>query len=259
MFRVPKKERAQFHSFAPLTRPVPRSSSGAYMANPEPQDDMSRVHSPALNPEQPYTVSTTPDHAPPPPPSASFAIPHPKRFNAVNINKKFLQKNSSSSAAASAVATLAAAAKSGSPARMAPSRPVSSLSPLPAARPPPQPSTSHSRLVTAKLTSTAQLSSTTGSGWSRPSSATPPVSATPSTSSNAPPPQPPAPTPAVPQFPHAGKVIQPQPRNALPSSSPLVKKDPSAKPAWGNAKSLPVTSESTARNDFPTAAEVAQG
>lgn len=45
----------------------------------------------------------------------------------------------------------------------------------------------------------------------------------------------------------------------MTSSSPLVKKDTSAKPAWGNAKPLPVTSDSTARSDFPTAAEVAQG
>ncbi|KAG6381401.1 hypothetical protein JVT61DRAFT_5815 [Boletus reticuloceps] len=209
----------------------------------------SRAQSPVLDPERPYSNSATPDHAPPPPsaPAASaacspFAIPHPKRFNAVNINKKFLQKNSTSSATASAIASLAAA-KTGSP----------------APRPTPHPPTSHSKLVTAKLTSTAQLSTATSSGWSRPSSATPPVSATPSSSSNAPPPQPPAPTPAVPQFPHVGKVIQPQPRNALASSSPLVKKDTCTKSAWGNAKSLPITSESTARSDFPTAAEVAQG
>ena len=130
---------------------------------------------------------------------------------------------------------------------------------LPAARPVPQPSSFHSKLVTAKLTSTAQLSTTTGPGWSRPNSATPPVSNTPSSSSNAPPPLPPAPAPAVPQFPHAGKVIQPQPRNPLAASSPLVKKDTATKPAWGNAKPLPVISDSTARSDFPTAAEVAQG
>lgn len=129
----------------------------------------------------------------------------------------------------------------------------------PAARPAPQLSTSHSKLVTAKLTSSAQLSASTAPGWSRPSSATPPVSATPSSSSNAPPPQPPAPAPTAPPFPHVGKVIQPQPRNAMPTSSPLVKKDSSIKPAWGNPKSLPVTSGTTPRSDFPTAAEVAQG
>lgn len=224
-----------------------------------------RVQSPVLNvlnPEQQqHTISshaTVPDHAPAPSATYSpFAIPHPKRFNAVNINKKFLQKNSS--AAVSVLANLATAAKTGSPARMSSLFLSSILSPLPTARPAPQLSTSHSKLVTAKLTSTAPLSTTTGPGWSRPSSATPPVSATPSSSSNAPPPQPPAPTPAVPPFPHAGKVIQPQPRNAIPSSSPLVKKDTSAKPAWGNSKPLPVTSDNTPRSDFPTAAEVAQG
>lgn len=80
--------------------------------------------SPVLNPEQPYSSSshsTTPDHAAAPaaPPSSAtcspFAIPHPKRFSAVNINKKFLQKNSS---AASSVGASLAAAKTGSPTRM---------------------------------------------------------------------------------------------------------------------------------------------
>jgi hypothetical protein len=128
------------------------------------------------------------------------------------------------------------------------------------ARPTPQPSGSHSKLVTAKLTSTAQLSTTTTPGWSRPSSATPPVSATPSGSSNAPP-QTHTSTPAAHHLPHAGKVIQPQPRRAIVSSSSLVKKDSSSiKPAWGNAKSLSVNVfTDNARNDFPTAAEVAQG
>ncbi|KAG9314575.1 hypothetical protein JVU11DRAFT_5377 [Chiua virens] len=212
-----------------------------------------RARSPVSNPEQPYSSSshsTTPDHAPPAPPPASsaafspFAIPHPKRFSAVNINKKFLQKNSPSSTAASVAAGLATSAKAGSPAP---------------ARPAPQPPNSHSKLVTAKLTSTAPLSTTTGPGWSRPSSATPPVSTTPSSSSIVPPPQLPAPMLAPPQFPHVGKVIQPQARNAIASSTSLAKKDTSAKPAWGNTRSLPVTSDSTVYSDFPTAAEVAQG
>ncbi|KAH7883818.1 hypothetical protein F5I97DRAFT_1785768, partial [Phlebopus sp. FC_14] len=167
-------------------------------------------------------VSVTSSHPSPAPGFSSshnpFSIPHPKKFNAVNINKTFLQKTSTSSG-----------------------------------------TVSHSRLVTAKLTSTAQPSPTAGLGWSRPSSATPPVSTTPSNSSTAPPP---ASVPAAPPFPHAGKVIQPQPRNATMSSPPSSKKDgPSTKPAWGNAKSRPVTSstEDVARGDFPTAAEVAHG
>ena len=95
-----------------------------------------RAQSPA------HTVSShaaVPDHAPAAPaapvPSATcspFAIPHPKRFNAVNINKKFLQKNSSSSGAVSVVASLATAAKSGSPARM--SSPSSSFASLTSSR-----------------------------------------------------------------------------------------------------------------------------
>ncbi|KAF9229562.1 hypothetical protein BS17DRAFT_28049 [Gyrodon lividus] len=200
--------------------------------------------------------STTPDvpAAPSHPSLASavsatctpLSISHPKRFNAVNINKKFLQKNPTSSATTSAASSHVTTVKAGSP----------------APRPAPQPSGSHSKLVTTKLTSTAQLSTTTGPGWSRPSSATPPVSTTPSSSSNPPPLQQLAPSPAAPQLPHFGKVIQPQPRRAIVSSSSLVKKDSSStKPAWGNAKSLSVNSfaDNTARNDFPTAAEVAQG
>lgn len=139
---------------SPLTRFLLRKSQrsaswGAFMANTDKAEPVSsessqdapeavtlppseeplhtRVQSPVPNPEHPYTnlsLSTTPDHPPASPavPSSSaayspFAIPHPKRFNAVNINKKFLQKNSSS-AATSVLASLATAAKAGSPARM---------------------------------------------------------------------------------------------------------------------------------------------
>ena len=94
-----------------------------------------RAQSPVLIPEQPFTNSTTPDHLPPPPaapPSTAayspFAIPHPKRFSAVNINKKFLQKNSTTSAASAVASGLAVAAKAGSPARMSLS--LSSFRPL---------------------------------------------------------------------------------------------------------------------------------
>ncbi|KIJ68652.1 hypothetical protein HYDPIDRAFT_24910 [Hydnomerulius pinastri MD-312] len=219
------------------------------------------VQSPVGSSEQVHPVkspisshSTTPDVSattshptPTTGPSATFSafsIPHPKKFSAVNINKKFLQKNSSSSATVSAASSHISGIKSGSP----------------APRPAPQPLGSHSRLVTAKLTSTAQLSTTTGPGWSRPSSATPPVAATPSSSLNAPPPQPLAPAPAAPQLPHVGKVIQPQPRNAAASSSSIANKDSSsAKHAWGNANPTALLSftDNAARNDFPTAAEVA--
>lgn len=48
--------------------------------------------------------------------SAGVSAPHPKKFNAVNINKKFLQKNSSSPISASPTSTTSPL-KSGSPAR----------------------------------------------------------------------------------------------------------------------------------------------
>jgi serine/arginine repetitive matrix protein 2 len=120
---------------------------------------------------------------------------------------------------------------------------------------------SHSRLVTTKLTVTPQ-SSTTGPGWSRPSSATPPVAASPSSThvNHAPAP---APAPVAPQLPHAGKVIQPQPRAVTSGShSGGSQRDGgggSNKPAWGNYRSAAAKPDSRVQNDFPTAAEVAQG
>ncbi|KAG2155414.1 hypothetical protein DEU56DRAFT_976019 [Suillus clintonianus] len=192
---------------------------------------------------------------PPLPPSdSSFAAPHPKKFTSVNINKKFLQKNSSSSGSATTSLNHVPVVKSGSP---APIRPVA------------PPISSHSRLVTTKLTAAPVLSTTTGPGWSRPSSATPPVSSTPSTSSNGPIPQPlphtaapaPIPAPAAPQLPVAGKVIQPQPRAIASTSSATAKKDTASKPAWGHPKVVaPVLFlDSAGPSDFPTAAEVAHG
>lgn len=184
----------------------------------------------------------------------SFAAPHPKKFTSVNINKKFLQKNSSSSGSATTSLNHVPIVKSGSP---APVRPVA------------PPISTHSRLVTTKLTAAPVLSTTTGPGWSRPPSATPPVSSTPSTSSNGPPPQPlphaaaPAPVsvPAAPQLPVAGKVIQPQPRAIASASSVTGKKDTASKPAWGHPKVVaPVLfPDSAGPSDFPTAAEVAHG
>jgi hypothetical protein len=47
----------------------------------------------------------------------SFAAPHPKKFTSVNINKKFLQKNSSSSGSATTSLNHVPIVKSGSPAR----------------------------------------------------------------------------------------------------------------------------------------------
>ncbi|KAG1783682.1 hypothetical protein EV702DRAFT_1054926 [Suillus placidus] len=185
---------------------------------------------------------------------SSLASPHPKKFTSVNINKKFLQKNSSSSGSATTSSNHVPVVKSGSP---APVRPVA------------PPISTHSRLVTTKLTAAPVLSTTTGPGWSRPPSAAPPVSSTPSTSSNGPPPQPllhaapPAPVsvPAAPQLPVAGKVIQPQPRTIASTPSATGKKDTASKPAWGHPKGVaPVMFPDIAGpSDFPTAAEVAHG
>ncbi|KAK7058291.1 hypothetical protein VNI00_001922 [Paramarasmius palmivorus] len=178
--------------------------------------------------------------------------PQPKRFSAVNITKKFLEKNgpnSSSIPTASPFSSL----KSGS----STSKPIAPST------------TSHPRLITTKLTANPQLSSSSGPGWSRPSSVTPPVANANATTPNGTthpiqnsstkatnsavsgPPQPPLP----------GKVIQPQPRTAAASIG--LNKNSSAgssssKPAWASMR--PVSSNTRAPfSDFPTAAEVAQG
>ncbi|KXN83574.1 hypothetical protein AN958_01139 [Leucoagaricus sp. SymC.cos] len=168
-----------------------------------------------------------------------------KKFNAVNINKKFLEKNS-------AVAALATASSAS-----AASKTSSSIS-----RPQIQTTQSHSRLVTAKLTGSPAPSTTTGPGWSRPTSTAPS-----STGTNSPIGSSPLPSAAValsvgsaaPQLPHVGKVIQPQPRAAILQTANLQKEGvkPSAKTAWGNVK-LPSAAPVMTSEDFPTAAEVAQ-
>ncbi|KAF9243884.1 hypothetical protein BU15DRAFT_71996 [Melanogaster broomeanus] len=240
----------------------------------------SSAQSSAVNPEQAYPVenpissqSTAPDvpatHSHPSPPSAvsatysPYSIPHPKRFAPVTINKTFSRRTRLTLQRRLPLPAMQLLPKQGVRLVCLFLSYLHRLThAIQTARPTPQPSGSHSKLVAARLTSTAQLSTTTGPGWSRPSSAAPPVSTTPSNSSSAPPPQPLAPAPAVPQLPHAGKVIQPQPRRPMASSSSLVKKESSStKPAWGNAKSLAVASfaGNAARDDFPTAAEVAQG
>ncbi|KAF9036491.1 hypothetical protein BDZ89DRAFT_1130128 [Hymenopellis radicata] len=168
--------------------------------------------------------------------SGTTVAPQPKKFSAVNINKMFLEKNSTPSHTTSQQSS-------------------SSLkSTGPVARPALAPSAHSSRLVTAKLTATPQPSTTTGPGWSRPSSAAPS-----SSTANGGPSQlqsgshvkssgPPA-------LPHVGKVIQPQARAAGQAShSDLL---PPSKPAWAKVGSA--RDEARAHSDFPTAAEVAQG
>lgn len=128
--------------------------------------------------------------------------PQQKRYNAVNINKKFIEKNAQSSAVPAPVIKNTAQS----------------------VRPQVQATTSHSKLVTAKLTAVQSSSST--SGWSRPSSATPPSDGiSPTTASN------------------------PQPQVAQSQS-----KD---KPVWGNPRAMQLQrSDLAPKDEFPTAAEV---
>jgi len=133
-----------------------------------------------------------------------------------------------------------------------------------ATRPSVQPTSSHSRLVTTKLTASPAVASSTA-GWSRPSSVAPsPATVASSPNSTSPLPIAPASQPsttAAPQLPHAGKVILPQPRASVAPVSSLPKDPPSSKPVWGNVKlppTVPIRPD-IQPNDFPTAAEVANG
>lgn len=107
--------------------------------------------------------------------------------------------------------------------------------------------------------------SAAGPGWSRPTSSPSPVALT-NAVPNLPVPSVPVMPTAAPQLPHAGKVIQPQPRAAA-SSVPTIgsQKDSStasSKPVWGNVRpttNAPLKADLKAQNEFPTAAEVAQG
>lgn len=128
------------------------------------------------------------------------------------------------------------------------------------ARPTAQPSASHSRLVTTKLTAAPQPSTTTGPGWSRPSSVNHSAASSPSPVANVNGPNSTA-LPAAPQLPHAGKIIQPQHRAAAltPAAAGSAKKEGSGKPVWGNVRSGVSPPDTRVQNDFPTAAEVANG
>ncbi|KZT19377.1 hypothetical protein NEOLEDRAFT_1183420 [Neolentinus lepideus HHB14362 ss-1] len=178
---------------------------------------------------------------------AAGSLPHLKKFSAVNINKKFLEKNASLPGSSQTVSA-SSSVKSGST----------------APRPTPEASNSHSRLVTAKLTSTPRPSSTTGPGWSRPSSVAPSPS-TPAPPMNVNKPSTLPANPTTPQFPVVGKVIQPQPRASVTGSSSTVLINETlsitTRPAWGNLKNGPAASlkpDVRVQSDFPTAAEVAQ-
>jgi serine/arginine repetitive matrix protein 2 len=126
---------------------------------------------------------------------------------------------------------------------------------------PPPPPTSHSRLVDAKLAKLPSSSTGTGAGWTRPSSATPSLTPSPGSGGMSSV-SPPAPAPGPPLLPHVGKVIQPQHRGAIqpPSRFKPESTNGSSKPAWRNVKQgESAASGIGAQNEFPTAAEVAQG
>ncbi|CAA7264733.1 unnamed protein product [Cyclocybe aegerita] len=223
------------------SKSVEGSSSTPFVAGADPHAEKtpSTDSQPSGPPSRPSLVPLGSGHAQTA--SSTPVAPHPKRFSAVNINKKFLEKNTASGSATTSSSS--SITKSGSP----------------ATRPATQPNTSHSRLVTAKLTASPAVSST--AGWSRPSSVAP----SPATVTNSPSSTSPLPTPstlssntAAPQLPHAGKVIQPQPRTA---TAPLgsLQKESSSKPVWGNVKppsAVPIRPD-IEPSDFPTAAEVA--
>lgn len=145
--------------------------------------------------------------------------------------------------------------------------PIRSLPTNGSAKSPPPLTTSHSRLVTTKLTKLPSSSTSGGTGWTRPSSTTPSLAPSPvSGSVSSAPPVAPAPiSHGPPQLPHVGKVIQPQPRGAI--QAPLVSKpetsNGSSRPAWRNVMQSGNSSGAGpplgVQSEFPTAAEVAQG
>ncbi|KAI0374436.1 hypothetical protein BV20DRAFT_987685 [Pilatotrama ljubarskyi] len=178
-------------------------------------------------------------HTNPPP----LSMPHPKKFSHVNINKKFLEKTSASTpshtSAASPVTKTASASQ----------KPVLQSAP------------SHSRLVTAKLTATPQPS-IAGPGWSRPSSAVPSTAPTPlpaASNKASPGPNATAGGPALLSPQPVGKAIQQQSRPSQDAAPQ--RREATARPVWGGAKGAVVPSPKidSAKADFPTAAEVAQG
>jgi hypothetical protein len=132
---------------------------------------------------------------------------------------------------------------------------------------PPPPASSHSRLVSTKLTKLPPSSAGTGSGWTRPSSTTPSLMPSPvsGSMSSVPPPAPAPVSHGPPQLPHAGKVIHPPTRGGMqvPSTSRSESANSSSKPAWRNVKqgghTTGLVPAPRVQIEFPTAAEVAQG
>ncbi|KAJ7783422.1 hypothetical protein DFH07DRAFT_908018, partial [Mycena maculata] len=210
---------------------------------------------PQISPEDvPVPPSPVPEHPDPvpllePAPVRSTLVPlgsqatatavahtHPKRFSAVNINKKFLEKNSSSSSTSAPQSVNSTTSKSGST----------------ISRPQTQATASHSRLVTTKLTATPQTLSPAGPGWSRPSSVTPPASTTAPVDGAA------APTTPASGDPSTSTSGPPaQPRSTPARGTGMRESVRDGKPVWGNTRAQQQRPDMTSQSDFPTAAEVA--
>lgn len=210
----------------------------------------------ALSPEEGQKVATESGDITSTPVSSAPTqnyVPPVKRFNSVNINKKFLQKNQ----ATTSLSTTGSSASSSS-------KQTSSLGPLGTThrifsnsnnikfivRPSPQAIHSHSRLVTAKLSASSTSTSPTP-GWSRPSSVPPPA-ASPSNASglqkNGTPPG------QIQSTSSGGKLPSSQTNSSLKLDATLG----SAKPAWRNIQPV-VASLAIAESEFPTAAEAVKG
>ncbi|KAH9964486.1 hypothetical protein BC827DRAFT_1265765 [Russula dissimulans] len=186
------------------------------------------------------------DASPTPHTATSSTVAPPKKFTAVNVNKRFMEQNSPTPGASQIPSSSA-------------SHKIASTT----VKSPPPPATSHSRLVSTKLTKLPPSSAGSGSGWTRPSSTVPSLAPSPvsGSMSSAPPPLPAPVTLGPPQLPHAGKVIHPPPRGAIqvPSTSRPESAHGSNKPAWRNVKpggsaTGPVPPLGV-QNEFPTAAE----
>ncbi|KAJ7071535.1 hypothetical protein C8F01DRAFT_439702 [Mycena amicta] len=198
--------------------PSSRQQPHKYMANADTTASSSQLTPDNVPLQQPTPVRTLV-------PLGSQGPAQTKKFSAVNINKKFLEKNSSTSSSSPATAGNSAA-KMSSPV----SRPTSQ-------------STAHSRLVTTKLT-TAPQGLSTGPGWSRPSSATPPASTTPSINGAG---------PGDASTSTAPSAIQSQSRPTRPRDNA----NAANKLAWGSPKLNQLHPNVASQMEFPTAAEVA--
>lgn len=200
--------------------------------------------------EKPAESQTTSSTAAP---STTSYVPPVKRFNAVNINKKFLEKASSGSSAGAILTTSGVSKQIGS-IGVSYSRfslccaEHGSILAI-AARPSPQSTSSNSRLITSKL-SGAAASTTPAAGWSRPSSATPPAPLPTSRTNSA-------------GGPGASSTLHTLGANSAQASGrPVLKQQKnedlrsSARPAWRSVVAKPDIRPS---HDFPTAAEAAQG